>query len=193
MNKKEILTIPNLLSFYRLLMFPVILYFILSGHEKFFALFLVINLVTDVADGFIAKKFNMATEFGAKLDSIADDFTYFLAFLGLVVFKLDDFLPHIHSFIFWFVLMASTLVFSLVKFGRLPSFHLYSFKIGGYIQAFFFIILFTFGFITPLYYFMVTWGILAALEHLSIQFILTEMRSNAKGLYWVMKEQKHGR
>ena len=190
MNKKEILTIPNALSFYRLAMFPLILYFILSGRESMFALFLVINLVTDVADGIIARRFNMVTEFGAKLDSIADDFTYLLAFLGIVVFKLDDLLPHIHSFVLWFVLMVLMMVFSLIKFGRLTSFHLYSFKIGGYIQAFFFILLFTIGFITPLYYFMVIWGILAAIEHLIIQVILSELRSNAKGLYWVIKEQK---
>ena len=80
MNKKEILTIPNALSFYRLAMFPLILYFILSGRESLFALFLVINLVTDVADGIIARRLNMVTEFGAKLDSIADDFTYLLPF-----------------------------------------------------------------------------------------------------------------
>ncbi|MDX9940717.1 MAG: CDP-alcohol phosphatidyltransferase family protein [Bacteroidales bacterium] len=190
MNKKEILTIPNALSFYRLAMFPLILYFILSGRESLFALFLVINLVTDVADGIIARRLNMVTEFGAKLDSIADDFTYLLAFLGIVVFKLDNLLPHIHSFVLWFVLMVLMIIFSLIKFGRLTSFHLYSFKIGGYIQAFFFIILFTIGFITPLYYFMVIWGILAAIEHLIIQFILSELRSNAKGLYWVIKEQK---
>ena len=53
MNKKEILTIPNALSFYRLAMFPLILYFILSGRESLFALFLVINLVTDILYGFI--------------------------------------------------------------------------------------------------------------------------------------------
>ena len=47
MNKKEIFTIPNVLSFYRVLIFPVIFWFILSGKETLFAVFLVINLVTD--------------------------------------------------------------------------------------------------------------------------------------------------
>ena len=189
MDKKEIMTIPNALSLYRLLMFPFILYFVISGQEKWFAIFLVINLVTDVADGIIARKFHMATEFGARLDSVADDFTYLLAFLGIFVFKQEDIMPHIHSFLLWFVLMVFTMLFSLAKFKRLPGFHLYSFKIGGYIQGAFFIMLFTRGFNTPFYYFMVSWGILAALEHLAIQMIIPELRSNIKGLYWVIKEQ----
>lgn len=191
MNKKKILTIPNLLGFYRLLMFPVILFFILSGKESLFAIFLVINLLTDVADGIIARRFNMVTEFGAKLDSMADNFTYLLAFLGLIVFKLDDFMPHIFSFALWFFLMISTVIVSLIKFKRFSSFHLYSFKIGGYIQGAFFILLFTVGFITPFYYFMVIWGILASIEHITIQLIIPKMRSNAKGLFWVLKEKTY--
>ncbi|MBW6499089.1 MAG: CDP-alcohol phosphatidyltransferase family protein [Bacteroidales bacterium] len=188
-EKKNYITIPNLLGFYRLFMFPVILCFILTGKENLFAIFLVINLLTDVADGIIARKFNLVTEFGARLDSMADNFTYLLAFTGIFVFKLDDFQPHIFSFVLWFFLMISTVIMSLIKFRRFSSFHLYSFKIGGYIQGFFFIVLFSYGFVTPLYYFMVVWGILASLEHITIQLIIKEMRSNAKGLYWILKEK----
>ncbi len=190
MKRRDLFTVPNLLGFYRLFMFPVILYFIFTGKESLFAIFLVINLLTDVADGIIARKFNLATEFGARLDSMADNFTYLLAFTGIFVFKLDDFLPHIYSFVLWFFLMISTVIVSLVKFKRFSSFHLYSFKIGGYIQGFFFIVLFSYGFVTPLYYFMVIWGILASLEHITIQLIIKEMRSNARGLYWILKEKK---
>lgn len=188
-KKKNFLTIPNLLGFYRLFMFPVILFFILTGKENLFAIFLVINLLTDVADGIIARRLNLVSEFGARLDSMADNFTYLLAFTGIFVFKLDDFLPHIFSFVLWFLLMISTVIVSLIKFKRFSSFHLYSFKIGGYIQGFFFIVLFSYGFVTPLYYFMVIWGILASLEHITIQMIIKEMRSNARGLYWILKEK----
>jgi len=189
MKKSEIFTIPNLLGFYRLLMFPVILYFIISGKETLFAIFLVINLLTDVADGIIARRFNLVTEFGAKLDSLADNFTYLLAFLGLIIFKLDDFMPHIISFVIWSGLMISVVAVSLIKFKKFTSFHLYSFKIGGYIQGAFFIVLFTYGFVTPFYYLMVIWGILASIEHITLQLIIRELRSNAKGLFWLLKEK----
>ncbi len=189
MKKQQILTVPNLLGFYRLFAFPFILWFVLSGWEALFAVFLTINLLTDVADGFIARRYNLETEFGARLDSIADNLTYILAFAGIYTFKLDDFMPHITSFLVFIGMLFSTIILSLIKFKRFSSFHLYSFKIGGYIQGAFFILLFTVGFITPFYYFMITWGILAAIEHITIQLIIPEMRSNVKGLYWVLKER----
>lgn len=192
MKRDRIFTLPNMLGFYRLLMFPVILWFALSGREILFAVFLVINLLTDVADGIIARRFNMESDFGARLDSFADNFNYLLAFVGIYVFKLDDFMPHIVSFLVFIGFLLLTIVVSLIKFGRLPSFHLYMTKIGGYIQGAFLICLFTIGFITPFYYFMIIWGILGAIEHIAIQMVIPEMMSNVKGLYWVLKEKSAG-
>ncbi|TVQ89017.1 MAG: CDP-alcohol phosphatidyltransferase family protein [Bacteroidetes bacterium] len=192
MEKKKIFTVPNMLGFYRIMMFPILLAFALTERETLFAVFLVINLLTDVADGYIARKFNMETEFGAKLDSMADNLTYVAAFTGIYVFKLEDFMPHITSFLIFIGFLILAITVSLIKFGRFPSLHLYSWKIGGYIQGAFFILLFTYGFYTPFYYFMIAWGIISAIEHITIQMIIPEMRSNAKGLYWVLKDKKKG-
>jgi len=190
MDRKEIFTIPNLLSFYRLLIFPLILYFIIAGKESLFAIFLVINLLTDAADGYIARRFRMETEFGAKLDSMADNLTYALAFAGVYFFKLEEFLPHKVSFLIYIGLCLLTIILSLIKFGKFPSLHLYMTKINGYIQGAFFICLFTVGFITPIYYLTIGRGILGAIEHIAIQLVSPEYRSNVKGLYWVLKERK---
>lgn len=191
MEEKGSLNISNSLSYYRILASPLILYLALSGRQDFFAFFFVINLITDVIDGFIARKYDMESEFGARLDSIGDNFTYLLAFLGIYIFKLEYFLPHLTSFLVFGLFMVSTQIVSLVKFGKFPSFHLYSTKIGGYIQGAFFIVLFTYGFITPFYYFMIAWGIISAIEHITIQLVMiSEMRSNVKGLYWIMKEKQ---
>ena len=189
MKKKGIFTIPNILGFYRLLAFPFILWFALSGKENLFAVFLVINLLTDVVDGFIARKYKMESEFGARLDSLADIFTYLLAFTGIYIFKLEDFIPHLTSFILFLGMMALIVIVSLIKFGRFPSFHLYSTRIGGYIQGAFFIVLFTYDFISPFYYLMIIWGIISAIEHITIQMIIPRMRSNLKGLCWVLKDE----
>lgn len=182
------LNIPNILSLYRLVSFPFVFYLAWTGQERLFVWFLCINLVTDILDGLIARAFNMMTEIGAKLDSLADVGTYILAFLGIYLFKSATFTPHVFSFSIFIGLFVLCNLFSLLKFGRFPSLHLYSWKIGGYIQGFFFFVLFVFGFNTPFYYFMVTWGILAFLEHLVIQVMIKEMKSNAKGLYWILRK-----
>jgi len=190
---KGILNIPNLITIYRLLAFPFILYFALAGKENLFAAFLVINLLTDAIDGFIARRFKMETEIGAKLDSFADNLTYLLVFLGIYIFKLQEILPYKVSFLIFIGCLLFTVAFSLIKFRKFPSLHMYSTKMGGYFQGAFFICLFTVGFIVPFYYFVICWGILGAVESIAIQLIIPEMRSNVKGIYWVLKEKNNER
>jgi len=190
MKKNEIWTIPNMISAYRLIIDPVILYFIISGRENLFAIFLIINLLSDALDGFLARRLKQETELGARLDGFADNFTYVLAFIGIFVFKMDDIRPHLVSFIIMITMLVSTVIVSLIKFRKFPSYHLYTTKIGGYIEGGFFITLFTIGFITPYYYFMASWAIMGAIECIAINLLIPEMRADIKGLYWVLKEKK---
>ena len=183
------LNIPNVLSLYRLLSFPFVLFFALKGYENIFTWLLCINLVTDILDGLIARTFNLTTNIGAKLDSLADLGTYLLAFTGIYCFKAKEFQPHILSFSIFTGLFILCNLLALVKFKKLPSLHLYSWKIGGYIQGIFFFYLFVVGFNLLFYYVMLVWGILAFLEHICVQLLLKEMRSNAKGLYWVLRKR----
>ncbi|TVR42130.1 MAG: CDP-alcohol phosphatidyltransferase family protein [Bacteroidia bacterium] len=188
--KKEYLTAPNLLSLYRIIVFPLILWFILANNETLFAIFLIINLITDILDGLIARLLKMQTELGAKLDSTGDIGTYILAFIGIFVFKWDVIAPHILPFLVFAGLCIVLVILAWIKFGKVPSFHLYSWKVGGYIQGFFFFTLFAFDFYPVLYYFMTFWSIFAALEHIIIQLIIPQMRSNVKGLYWVLRDHQ---
>jgi cardiolipin synthase len=66
------LSIPNLITLARILLVPVMVWAIAAGEMQIaFALFLVAGL-SDLIDGFLAKRFNMATELGAYLDPLAD-------------------------------------------------------------------------------------------------------------------------
>ena len=100
---KTIVTIPNLLSFFRILLVPVflILYFWdIKNHYVYAALVLVISGLTDVTDGIIARRFHMISTFGKIIDPIADKLTQaamlfclltrfplMIVPLGLMVFK----------------------------------------------------------------------------------------------------------
>jgi len=65
-------SIPNLISFARLLSVPLTVWLILNEfHLAAFWIF-VAACVSDAADGFIAKRYNLQTELGAFLDPIAD-------------------------------------------------------------------------------------------------------------------------
>ena len=66
------MTIPNLITIARLISVPLIV--VMMGQERWglaFLLFLAAG-ISDAVDGFIARRFNMRSEFGAYLDALAD-------------------------------------------------------------------------------------------------------------------------
>ena len=77
--KKEICTIPNMLSIFRLVLIPVYIYIYLNATESYHysiaAGILAISCLTDMIDGKIARKFNMISELGKVLDPLADKLT----------------------------------------------------------------------------------------------------------------------
>lgn len=85
-NKKDILTIPNLLSLLRLLMIPVIVTLYLRDKNYYgTTIMILLSGLTDIADGIIARKFNMVSDFGKILDPIADKLTQFTMIICLSI------------------------------------------------------------------------------------------------------------
>lgn len=79
--KKEILTIPNLLSMFRLVLIPVYvsIYLNANSQDDYFlaATILAVSCLTDLIDGKIARHFNMISTVGKILDPLADKLTQF--------------------------------------------------------------------------------------------------------------------
>jgi cardiolipin synthase (CMP-forming) len=68
----SLVSIPNLITLGRILLVPILIWAITSGETRIaFLLFLAAG-VSDAVDGFLAKRFGMATELGAYLDPLAD-------------------------------------------------------------------------------------------------------------------------
>ena len=189
-SREAVVNIPNALSLYRLVMAPVIAGLAFAGWERPFAILIVVSLLTDILDGLIARAFRLQTRFGARLDSIADDATYIAAFIGVFIFKRDEIGPHIPYLYLFIVLVTLTTIVPLAKFGRTPSFHLYSFRVGGYLQGFLLAYLFVFGFEVHFYYVVLTFGMLACIEVIAVTFLVRAPISNARGVYWILRERR---
>nr|MBD3622297.1 CDP-alcohol phosphatidyltransferase family protein [Sunxiuqinia sp.] len=188
-NGENVLNVPNLISLYRLLVFPVILFMALTGRESWFVVLLCISLVSDVLDGNIARIYKLQTNFGAALDNLADIFTYAMALLGLFIFKWTDIAPHAwFLYLFLSVFVLSYLV-AFYRFGKIPGLHLYSAVSAGYVQSIFFFVLFVFGFYPWMYYLAIGWGVIAYIEKIFVLLKLDDIRIGVKGLYWLMKEE----
>ncbi len=87
--KKEILTIPNMLSLFRLALIPLYasIYLNARSNEDYYlaAAILAVSCLTDLIDGQIARRFNMISTVGKILDPLADKITQFTMVICLSI------------------------------------------------------------------------------------------------------------
>lgn len=87
--KKEILTIPNLLSLFRLVLIPIYVVIYINAEEAvdyyIAGAILAVSCLTDLVDGKIARHFNMISNVGKILDPVADKATQFTLIVCLAV------------------------------------------------------------------------------------------------------------
>lgn len=86
-KKENIWNFPNFLTFSRILLTFLTLYFIFGEYPILYvAISFSIGMVTDFLDGQIARRFKLTTEFGRKFDMIADRFLMISTVIGLIFY-----------------------------------------------------------------------------------------------------------
>ena len=105
--KKEILTIPNLLSFFRLILIPVYMVIYLQANDSrdyvTASIILALSCTTDAIDGKIARKYNLITNFGKFMDPLADKF---MVIGMLVVMCASDMYASVRAVLVWVTLVV---------------------------------------------------------------------------------------
>ena len=84
-SSDEILTIPNILSFFRILLITPFMILFLNGQYVWAAVMIIISGLTDCVDGFIARHFNQVSNFGKILDPVADKLTLLAVGIGICI------------------------------------------------------------------------------------------------------------
>ena len=83
--KNKIVTIPNILSLFRLLLIPVIMWlYIVKEDPVLTTVILALSGITDIVDGIIARKCHMVRDFGKAFDPVADKLTQIAMLFCLV-------------------------------------------------------------------------------------------------------------
>lgn len=119
---------PNKLSFIRII-FSLLLFFTKPLSYLFFIIYLICS-ISDVLDGYVARKYNLVTDFGAKLDSIAD-MTMFLSLI-IVLLPVLNFTLEIYVLILIIVILKiASAIYCYIKFEKLSTIHSYLNKITG--------------------------------------------------------------
>lgn len=81
----RILTVPNVLSFFRLVLVPVFLVLVIVGEDVWALVILVVSSATDFLDGVLARRLNQVSRLGQLLDPAADRLFIFATLIGLAV------------------------------------------------------------------------------------------------------------
>ena len=81
-------SIPNILTIIRFLLIPLILFYIFTGNYILAFVFFTISGITDILDGFIARRFNFVSNFGKLMDPLADKLTQVGTLLSLSIVQI---------------------------------------------------------------------------------------------------------
>ena len=84
--KKE--NIPNILTIIRFVFIPFIFIAVISKHFLISLILFTISALTDILDGYIARKFNYITDFGKLIDPLADKLTQISLLLSLAILNI---------------------------------------------------------------------------------------------------------
>ena len=137
MTIRRLSTLPNLLSASRILLVLVLWFFAVRDMPAVVAVGLVVAALTDSLDGIIARRLGQVSEFGSKLDSFADNLLKPSVVAWLFILEPEIFSDHPIELLAAVGLYAASVTVGLIKFRRFGNLHLYSGKVGSYVQYIF--------------------------------------------------------
>lgn len=181
---------PNLLSAFRLIAAPFLLYLAWTDRPGLFLALLAITLLSDAVDGFVARRLHVASELGTRLDSLGDLAIYLV--IPLCAWWLwPDIIRREAGFVL-LVLTAFVIppIAGLLKFRQLTSYHTWFAKTVAVLMSVAIFFLFMTDIAWPFRCAAVLLC-LSACEEIAITLRLTELRSNVRS-YWHVIRQDSG-
>ena len=177
-------------SFYRVAASPVLLLLIILGEREAFSWLLLISYCTDMIDGFLARRLKITSARGSQLDSLGDQITLGVAFIGLFVFENEFILANYKIILIPFVLYFFQMFLALRKYGKTTAFHTYLAKLSAIVQGVFIL---WFLFFSPVYWLfclMIILGIVETIEEIVLIFMYPKWVAGVKGLYWAYRDRR---
>lgn len=184
--RRELLTVPNLLTSFRFVCAPVLLLLAWQGRSAAFLLLLAAAFLSDVLDGMIARLTNQVSRFGAVLDSWADMITYVTVTISACWLWPDIVsreAPYVATVIASYLLPV---IVGFVKFGALTSYHTWLVKFAAASIGLSFYLLFFVGLALPFRIAAII-CVFAAVEEILITLISDELHSDVRSVWDVMR------
>lgn len=176
-------SIPNALSVLRLLLVPVIWALALSNLPFYVGAALIAAGLTDVLDGFVARKRGLVTAHGSRLDSVADTLIEISIAASVLLLKPEIFTGHKLLVSAWIAVEAVSFVVGWMKFRRIANLHLYLTKASGAAGYVFVIYTFMIGYNEAFFYAALTLLLISSLECLLLQLLCARVDEHMKSIF----------
>lgn len=180
--------LPNALSIARIAAALVLVGLAFGELQEPYTWVLIPALLSDIADGWIARTFRLETRLGARLDSLGDALLTAATVAGL--WRFHPWIFREHWLALSLLLGAGLLeyVLALLRYGRLSSFHTWSSKTAGFLLVLFVAALFLHGFLPALFYLAIGVALASSLEEYALLALLPEWRADVRGLWWLLRK-----
>ncbi|MDH5612148.1 MAG: CDP-alcohol phosphatidyltransferase family protein [Gammaproteobacteria bacterium] len=189
---EKIVNLPNLVSFLRILMAPVLFYFALSQQPYWFIGILLFAEFTDVLDGFLARSLNQITKMGSHLDSWGDFIIYTTIAICAWILWPDILLREIVYFVIIILSLTLPVLIGFIKFHQFTSYHTWSVKLAVAITVLGYILLFT-GLLDWPFRAAALFCLYAALEEIAITFLIHHEHVDIRSVRQALKYRRQNR
>ena len=173
--------LPNAITLGRLLSVPVLAWFAYREMNFAFTALLIPSLASDVLDGWLARRLGVVSALGTALDSIAD-----ILLMAVILYAIWPLHPEVYRDHGWVIISVVALLLvghigSLIRYGRLASFHTQLIRAGIFAFSIFAMVLFLIGYYPWLLFLAAFICALGALEHFAMLALLPEWTPNVHG------------
>jgi CDP-diacylglycerol--glycerol-3-phosphate 3-phosphatidyltransferase len=124
-------TIPNRISIARLAFLPVLWLFALLRLPVYLGWGALISYLSDILDGYVARRLNQRTALGSKLDSLADNLSILSGLIWFAMLKPEIYREHGLLWGLAIALYLASMLVGIVKFKRFANLHLESSRLGS--------------------------------------------------------------
>lgn len=189
--QKILATLPNQLTAARLGLIPIMWGFTLMKMPGYVGAGIFISFVTDVLDGYMARKFNQDSELGSRFDSLADNVLLLSALVWMWLLRPEVYIDNRWVCLLAVALFISSLLAGIVKFQRFANLHLYSSKAAGVAMYLFLSLTFLMDHYNPVFFvFAAGMFIISSAETLLLQLTFSKVDEHMGSLLLALQSRK---
>jgi CDP-diacylglycerol--glycerol-3-phosphate 3-phosphatidyltransferase len=184
--KDKIVNLPNLVSFIRILMVPVLFYLAITQQPYWFIGVLLFAEFTDVLDGFLARTLHQTTKMGARLDSWGDFAIYSTIAICAWILWPDILQQEILYFTIIVLSFTLPVLVGFIKFHTFTSYHTWSVKLAVVITVVSYILLFS-GLLDWPFRIAALFCLYAAIEEIAITLLIHHKHVDVRTVWQALK------